>query len=358
GLEQEETSTAPPGTTHSEREQEPTQPELGPEPTQSEVVPETTQSKPVLEQTQSELEPEATQSEVVAKPTQLEADLESTPSEEAPEATPSDLRLDLTQRSTEALEISTLQRMENSSPEVKDQTPIQPTSQVIAPPSQEYLSTSVIPSLPKDATLHVDKTSIDKAFSNDEPNAPTEKEVMLPVTVSMIPTKPARTQDVSVLVDKDKKPQEDAIRTVISQDQARRKDSIPKPPKTSPKDKKEKQKIMNLTSSKWKKQKSSSMRWNYKSAATEWTYFGRPVQGPHFVRAPRPCPYPCLRSQSKPPLWFPLYRTNHITPLGGYDEQHQEVNKPLEKPSFKQLHRMSGYKRGFYSLYLPSARQH
>ncbi|XP_040275442.1 peptidase inhibitor 16-like [Bufo bufo] len=333
--------------TQSELDLEPTQPKLDSKTTKSELVPEPAQSDMVPEPTKPEMDQKATKSELVPEPTQAELNLES-----ELKLTPSEMVQDLmsTRTTTEPLEIITTQRVEKSSPDVIEETSVQPTSQVIAFPDQEYLSVSVRPSLPVTATPHIDKTAIEKVFFNDEPDTPTEKQ-RIPVTVKVTTTQPVKTHDMSVLVDK---PQEKIVDTVTSQDQARRKDQ--QSPKAPSEKKKQKQKNMNVTSNKWKTQLSSSMRRDYKSGLAVQTYFGRPVQSWHLARAPRPCLYPCPRSKSQ--LVFPLYRTNHISSLGGYDEQSQKISKSLVKPSFQQLWRQLGYKRGVYSLYLPPAQQH
>ncbi|XP_044129735.1 peptidase inhibitor 16-like [Bufo gargarizans] len=333
--------------TQSELDLEPTQPKLDSKTTKSELVPEPTQSEMVPEPTKPEMDQKATKSELVPEPTQTELNLES-----ELKLTPSEMVQDLmsTRTTTEPLEIITTQRVEKSSPDVIEETSVHSTSQVIAFPDQEYISVSVRPSLPVTATPHIDKTTIEKVFFNDEPDTPTEKQ-RIPVTVKVTTTQPVKTHDMSVLVDK---PQEKIVDTVTSQDQARRKDQ--QSPKAPSEKKKQKQKNMNVTSNKWKTQLSSSMRRDYKSGLAVQTYFGRPVQSWHLARAPRPCLYPCPRSKSQ--LVFPLYRTNHISSLGGYDEQSQKISKSLVKPSFQQLWRQLGYKRGVYSLYLPPAQQH
>ncbi|CAN2391118.1 hypothetical protein PRIEUP_LOCUS1157 [Pristimantis euphronides] len=259
--------------------------EMIPESTHSEVFQETPRTEVVLEATQSELYPGSTKSQVVPKWTQSELDLESTPKVRPSEST---------RMSTEGLVINTPQRIQDSSPDVKDQTSLQTTSPVVALPSPQHILASVRPSLLMDAMPQTGK-----AFSNDEPVPTAEKEAIIPITRSTISAKPTRSQDESVLVDKNKKVSDSTVHTKTSQDQARRKDYVQKPPQTSPQEKKEKQKNRNLTSSKWKKQKSSSRKWDYKSGPLEWTHFGRHVQGTRFGRAPRLCPYPCLRSQSK-----------------------------------------------------------
>ncbi|XP_073442930.1 uncharacterized protein [Dendrobates tinctorius] len=360
-----------PEPTPSQLDSEPTPSQLDPEPTPSQLdtvstlsqlVPEQTPSQLFLEPIQSELVQQATQQEQVPEPTKSELNPDSTKSEMVPEstlsviiteATTSKLDSVTTQISTVPLETSPLPKRKNSSPVVMEQTSVQPSNQVIAHPSQEYYSVSVSPLLHLDSLPHTDKTASNKAFSNDEPDVPTEKGTITPMTVSVSPTKPVRAHGTSLLVDKDNKPSENEVHTKNGQDKGRRK-GTEQPSKTF---QQKKLKNMNLTSFKWKNQLSSSMRRDYKSGPPEWTYFGRPVQGLHFVRAPRLCPYPCLSAQSKSPLVFPLHRTNHILPMGGYDKQSQILGRPPVKPSFKQLYRLLGYKRGVYSLYLPPAKQ-
>ncbi|KAM3910169.1 uncharacterized protein RB166_021254, partial [Leptodactylus fuscus] len=352
-----------PEPTQMEQTPEPTQSEQTPEPTQMEQTPEPTQMEQTPEPTQMEQTPEPTQMEKTTEPTQMEKTTEPTQSEQSPKPTrsemvskdtwsvldpqviPSDLVMNSIsdQMTPEPLQVTTLQIMENSSPDVREQTTIQPTTQVITLPSQEYHVTSVRPSLALVITPTIDNAGIDKAFSNDEPDAPTVKEAVIPVTVSMIPTKPAKAHDMSKEVNI-------PLGKVISQDQARKKDSIQRPPKTSPPEKKEKQKNRNLTSFKWKNKWSSSKKWGYKSDLPVRTYFGH--QSPHFVQPRRPCPYPCLSSQSKSPMVFPLYRTNHISPWGGYDKRGLGDSKPFAK-----LCKLLGHKRGVYSLYLPPAQR-
>ncbi|XP_069832326.1 peptidase inhibitor 16-like [Dendropsophus ebraccatus] len=333
-----------PEPTQPEQTPEPTQPERTPEPKQPELTPEPTQPELTPEPTLSGHDSKSTQSETVSKATWSELDPQVTPGL-VPKATPSEQLLDSTQTGTEPLEVSTTQRKEHSTSDVIEQKSIQPTSQLSPFPSQETLSATAKPPLPIDTIPHTDKNGIDKAFSNDQPDAPTEKEAIIPVTVSAIPTKPARTPEMSVLVSK----------PTISQDPKRGKVTV-KPPLKTPLEKK--QKDMNLTSFKLKKPLSSSTRWDYKWGLSAQTHFGRPVHSQHFVGAPKPCPHPCLRSQSTPPLAFPLYRSNHILPWEGYGQQSQWVSKPHVKPSFKQLCKLLGYKRGVYSLYLPKAQQH
>ncbi|XP_056408329.1 peptidase inhibitor 16-like [Hyla sarda] len=343
-----------PETTQSELTPETTQSELTPETTQSELTPETTQSELTPETTQSELTPETTQSELTPEPTHSEiipSSTKSTQSEMIPKGTWTELDPQVTSLKVDS-KPTPAELLEVSTEPLEVSTTIQPTSQVAAIPSQEHLSVSVKPPLPMDTTPHNDKNDIEKAFSNDQPDALTEKEELIPVTVTMIPTKPSRTQEISVLVSK---PTKKAIDTVISQDKGRSKDTVQKPAKTL-QDKKEKN--INLSSSKWKKPLSSSMRWDYKSGFSERTYFGRPVHAPHFVQAPKPCKYPCLRSQSTSSMVFPLYRTNHISSSRGYDEQSKWISKPQTKSSYKQLCKLLGYKKGVYSLYLPKAQQH
>ncbi|XP_073513981.1 uncharacterized protein [Phyllobates terribilis] len=352
------------GPTQSELVQEATQREQVTEPTLSQLVPEQTPSQLYMRPTQSELVQEATQREQVTEPTKSEQDPDSAKSEIVPEstlsvivteATTSKLDSITTRISTVALDISPPQKREDSSPVGVEQTSVQPNSQVIAHPSQEYISvSSVSPLLHLDSTPHIDKTASNKAFSNDEPDVPKEKLEITPTTGSVIPIKPAIAPGTSVLVGKDNKPSENEVSTKNSQDETRKK-GIQQPSKTS--QGKKKLKNTNLTSFKQKNQLSSSNRRDYKSGHPEWTYFGRPVQAPHFVRAPRLCPYPCRASQSKSPLVFPLHRTNHILPVGGYNKQSQILGNPPVKPSFKQLYRLLGYKRGVYSLYLPPAKQ-
>ncbi|XP_069601074.1 putative uncharacterized protein DDB_G0290521 [Ranitomeya imitator] len=352
-----------PEPTPSQLDPAPTPSQLDPEPTLSQLVPEQTPSQLYLEPTQSEIIQQATQHEQVPEPTKSELNPDSTKSETVPESTLSVIVTEATtlklgslttQISTVPLETSTPQKRENSRPVGIEQTSVQPSSRVIAHPSQEYNSVLVNPLLHLDSSPHIDKTVSNKAFSNDEPDVPTEKETITPMTVSVIPTKPVRAYGTSVLVDKNNKPSENDVYPKKSQDKARRK-GIQQPSKTS--QQKKKLKNMNLTSFKQKNQLSPSIRRDYKSGPPVWTYFGRPVQGPHFVRATRLCPYPCLSSHSKSPLVFPLHRTNHILPMGGYEKQSQILDKPPVKPSFKQLYRLFGYKRGVYSLYLPPAKQ-
>ncbi|XP_071982603.1 uncharacterized protein [Engystomops pustulosus] len=325
---------------------EPSQPEPTPEPSQPEPTPEPSQPEPTPEPSQPEMAPESPQPEstleLTSKPTQSDMVPKATASE-LDLLTASDLVLNsvLPQITTVPLDVSTPERIKNSSPDTIVQTMIQ-SSQDFTPPSQVFLPPSMKPSLPP----HIEKPGADKAFANDEPKAPTEKDVMIPITertVIAVPTRPTKTQDTSILV---AKTQEEPVHEAISQDQTRRKDSAQRPPKISPKKK------QNLTSDKWKKHWSTSMRLHYKSGLHERTHFGYPAQGRHFGRAPS------LSAHPRSPLVLPLYRTNHISPMGGYEEQNQGVSKPLLRPSFKQLCKLLGYKKAVYNLYLSPAQNH
>ncbi|XP_040189944.1 E3 ubiquitin-protein ligase RNF12-B-like [Rana temporaria] len=91
---------------------------------------------------------------------------------------------------------------------------------------------------------------------------------------------------------------------------------------------------------------SKGVKWAFKSGLSERSYLGNHVSSPGLGQAHRSaaCPYPCLQQAAT----FPLYQTNVVSPWGGqlhHDRSSVKAKKPC-KPF--------GYKRGVYSLYLPS----
>ncbi|XP_075034608.1 uncharacterized protein LOC142096023 isoform X2 [Mixophyes fleayi] len=367
--------------TQSELVPDPTQSELMPNPTQSELMPNPTQSELMPDPTQSELMPDPTQSELMSDQTQSELMPEITQSELVPETTPWDLVPDPTQSEMMADTAQTTPKsLEISSPQDFEQ--VSTSSHKIEHPTLSMWSSSPLETATKITT--------DKIFSNNGPGASGGKELIAPVTISNPPlfSKKPLTEDISVLVDKDQQdelkdsplpvvtltlpavlpPSTPSVQLTKDQKDSKkdRLETTKRPlyadPRTIKKVNKEKetnkQSINVILYPKKNKLRlnilSKAVKWNFKSDTSEGTYFGKHAYKPHIKQAHRaPCPYPCLNPPSKYPLVSPLYRTNHISPMGGPDKQDGTVIKSFINPSTKQLCKLFGYKRGIYSLYLP-----
>ncbi|XP_073473445.1 uncharacterized protein [Aquarana catesbeiana] len=200
----------------------------------------------------------------------------------------------------------------------------------------------------------------DQTFYKDGPNTG-EVPTMVTITSS---SKKLLEEGVSVLVDKDH-PKDRPVQATpkplhllmssskdLSKGQKDKKDPYSEP-RTAQKLNKEKEKSKQKSNLTFFPKKdrlkpkffSKGVKWGFKSGFSERSYLGNHVSSPRLGQAHRSaCPYPCLQS----PATFPLYQTNIVSPWGG--QLHKDSFKAMAKKPCKRF----GYKRGVYSLYLPS----
>ncbi|CAI9604173.1 unnamed protein product [Staurois parvus] len=231
-------------------------------------------------------------------------------------------------------------------------------------------SISIVPPTPERPSISLgspspSKTISDQTFSKDGLNTG-DVPTMATIGTASSSSKKVLDEDVSVLVDKDH-PKDSPVQATpkplqllmppskdLNKGQKDQKNPY-SDPRTAQKLKKEKEKSKQKANVSFFPKKdllkpkffSKGVKWGFKSGFSERSYFGNHVYSPGFGQAHRPlCPYPCL----KPPSTFPLYNNNIASPGG--DQHHKDWSS--YKAITKKPCKLFGYKRGVYSLYLPS----